>query len=76
MVHWFRTSSVKSLAVVAAIFRTVRTDGINIQRKLVTYNMALLGYASVKPANLMSVIIWSVAMSSYGSCADGTFSFS
>lgn len=53
MVHWFR----KSLAVVPATFRTVRTDEINIQRKLITYNMALLGYASVKLANLMSVII-------------------
>jgi hypothetical protein len=78
MVHWFRTtrSSVKSLAVVPATFRTVRTDEIYIQRKLITYNMALLGYACVKPVSLMSVIIRIVTMSSYASCADGAVSCS
>jgi hypothetical protein len=57
MVHWFHSSSVKSLAVVPATFRTVRTDEIYIQRELIIYNMAVLGYACVKSANLMSVII-------------------
>jgi hypothetical protein len=62
MVHWFRTSSVKSLAVVSTTFLTVRTDETYIQRKLKKYNMAPLGYACVKPPKLMSVIIWSVTM--------------